>query len=82
MKQHQMIQVVIIELFVEKERHWVTFGCILLSITCSAFYKQAPERIDVIPFPSSYKTAQVPESNEQEMCKVENTTLQANPDIV
>jgi|TARA_B110000967_G_C18838673_1_gene538164 solute carrier family 35 protein len=70
------------ELFVEKERHWVTFGCILLSITCSAFYKQAPERIDVIPFPSSYKTAQVPESNEQEMCKVENTTLQANPDIV
>jgi len=35
------------ELFVERERHWLTFACMTIFITCSAFYKQAPERVAI-----------------------------------
>jgi GDP-mannose transporter len=35
------------ELFVDRERHWMTFVCMVISITCSAFYRQAPERVAI-----------------------------------
>jgi len=64
------------ELFVERETHWVTFVCMMISVTCSAFYKQAPVRVDVSPSQSSSKNQKLKETRE---CRPSTIPSTANP---